>query len=367
MHDSLTNNVSRRRFLRSAGCGTAAMLVAPAIVTAKKTDNRPILGEGDYRYEVFHDWPQLPDHLQWQTTQNVALDSEGLLYVMHQGLGDSSHRDTILIFDRQGKFVRSFGKEFHGGGHGIEIRNEDGQDFIYVAAYRKVRSIAKLDLRGELVWRRGAPMEAGIYEAGEDQIEHIDGGKSRNRFHPTNTAFHPDGGFFVADGYGAYSIHQFDSEGNWIQHFGGLGSNEGEFDLPHGLWVDDRDPQHPSLVISDRVNKRLQWFTLDGVHLRTQGGFLLPANNDVWGELMVVPDLVGRVTLLDRQNKVLAHLGDDSARVQADKKYTIRKDPSKWRSGKFIHPHDACFDDEGNIIVAEWVAAGRITKLRLLN
>jgi hypothetical protein len=46
-------------------------------------------------------------------------------------------------------------------------------------------------------------------------------------------------------------------------------------------------------------------------------------------------------------------------------KYTrLRTDESKWQPGKFIHPHDACFDKEGNIFVAEWVASGRVTKLR---
>jgi hypothetical protein len=31
-----------------------------------------------------------------------------------------------------------------------------------------------------------------------------------------------------------------------------------------------------------------------------------------------------------------------------------------------VHPHDACFDHEGNILIAEWVATGRVTKLKRL-
>ena len=34
------------------------------------------------------------------------------------------------------------------------------------------------------------------------------------------------------------------------------------------------------------------------------------------------------------------------------------------QNAKFVHPHDACFDVDGNILVAEWVATGRMTKLR---
>jgi hypothetical protein len=44
--------------------------------------------------------------------------------------------------------------------------------------------------------------------------------------------------------------------------------------------------------------------------------------------------------------------------------FNIRTDEAKWQNGKFVHPHDACFDADGNIFVAEWVATGRVTKLR---
>ena len=44
----------------------------------------------------------------------------------------------------------------------------------------------------------------------------------------------------------------------------------------------------------------------------------------------------------------------------------IRNDPSQWIPGKFVHPHDACFDQHGNIFVTEWVQTGRVTKLRRL-
>ena len=71
---SLSN---RRAFLAQAAAGTAAVLAAPAVVTASKTDTQVILGEGDYKYEVTHDWPQLPEKFSWQTTHNVALDKAG--------------------------------------------------------------------------------------------------------------------------------------------------------------------------------------------------------------------------------------------------------------------------------------------------
>lgn len=59
----------------------------------------------------------------------------------------------------------------------------------------------------------------------------------------------------------------------------------------------------------------------------------------------------------------MARLGDDSERIRADTKHAIRGNPQAWTPGKFVHPHDACYDADGNIFVAEWVATGRVTKL----
>jgi len=364
---------SRREFMKSTVAVSAVALAAPAIATAKKTDGKVILGTGDYQYEVIHLWPQLPDNYSWQTTHNVAVDSEGLLYVIHEGKYDLKDHPTIFVFDQDGKYVRSFGQQFHGGGHGLEIRHESGQDFLYVCAYHQQRSFAKLDTRGELVWRKAAPMQSGVYAEGEDKFPRSmsDNPWGRDRFLPTNIAFLPDGGFFLADGYGAYRVHRYDRDANWLSMFGQPGSDAdrtaGTFDLPHGIWIDDRDAE-PLVVVADRQFDRLQWFTFDGRHRRTQDGFLWPANLDTYEDLLLVPELVARVTLLGKNNEVLVHLGTDSERIVADKqetgKYAIRSNESRWRPGKFVHPHDACFDKDGNIFVAEWVGTGRVSKLR---
>jgi len=46
-----------------------------------------------------------------------------------------------------------------------------------------------------------------------------------------------------------------------------------------------------------------------------------------------------------------------------DKKVGMRGKRNMWQPGRFVHPHDACFDRDGNIFVVEWVATGRVTKL----
>jgi hypothetical protein len=361
----MSSTIYRREFLQMTA-GAAAVAAAPTILTAKKTDTALILGSGEHRYEVLHNWPQLPDHFTWQTTHNVALDRAGNLYVIHEGDAKKTDHPSIFVFDADGKFVRSFASDFQGGGHGLEVHEEGGEEFLYVTGYQKIKKFAKLTLGGEKIWERRAPMESGLYAAGEDT--QVNGTWGRDRFMPTNIAFHPDGGdFYVADGYGAYVVHRYDRDATYKGTFGKVGKGNGQFDLPHGVWVDNRPGREPSVVVADRVNARLQWFTMDGEHLQTLDGFLLPANVDTFGDVMLVPDLQARVTLLDGQNNVIAQLGDDTAWRDNVMKMEARKKPEQCPAGKFLHPHDACFDAEGNIFVAEWVATGRITKLRKLS
>ncbi|HSG72095.1 MAG TPA: hypothetical protein VLA12_16875, partial [Planctomycetaceae bacterium] len=190
----------------------------------------------------------------------------------------------------------------------------------------------------------------------------------RDRFLPTNFAFLPGTeDFLLVDGYGAFYIHRYDKDGNYQKSFGGPGDGNGKFATPHGIWIDDRPGREARIVIADRAHHTLQYLTLEGEYIETITGFGLPANMDTKDNLLLVPELHARVSLLDEKNQVVAHLGDDVKRVTAKDGGGIRGDESKWLPGKFVHPHDACFDAEGNIFVAEWVATGRITKLRKLS
>jgi hypothetical protein len=354
--------LSRRRFLATS----AAAFATPNLLTAQKASDQLIIGTGEHRYEVIHHWAKLPDKYSWQTTHNVAVDQEGLLYVIHEGRENLKDHPSIFVFDAKGKFIRAFGSQFQGGGHGLEVRTEGKEQFLYVTGYQQLKNFAKLTLTGEPVWEKHAPMESKLYPAGEDTKPTKRWGA--DAFMPTNFAFLPDGGFFVADGYGSFRIHRYDKDGKWVSMFGERGKGPGQFDTPHGIWIDDRPGREASVVVADRVNKRLQWFTMDGKHIKTLEGFILPANVASRGDLLLVPDLSARVTLVGKDDQILVHLGEDPAwREQVLKDGMRLRGNAKeegWVSGKFLHPHDACFDAAGNIIVAEWVNTGRITMLR---
>ncbi|MEO1616591.1 MAG: hypothetical protein AAFV88_12115 [Planctomycetota bacterium] len=354
--------MNRRRFT-----AVAASVSVPAILTSKRAMAQDVIGDGEFRFKCEHAWPQLPDKYNWQITHNVAVDPNNRLYVIHEGDVNQPDHPAIFVFDEEGRFIKAFGEQFQGGGHGLEIRVEEGTPYLYVTGYQQLKTICKLSLDGEIVWQRFAPMESKLYAAGEDTNPKKIWG--RDRFMPTNFAFLPDGDLLVADGYGAFAIHQYDRDGNWKGVFGGAGAGKGTFNLPHGIWVDDRDKANPRIVVADRSHDTLQIFGMDQNYQKTVTGFGKPANIETHGDLMLVPELVARISLLDRNDKVVATIGEDRERILADQKenkgFKIRTDRSRWESGKFVHPHDACFDRDGNIHVAEWVSTGRVTKLSL--
>ena len=358
--------MNRRSFLTTSASGS---LLLPHLLLGKKSGNSPlVIGEGVHKYEVTHDWAKLPSQYTWQTTHNLAVDQAGFVYVIHEGRKHLKEHPSIFVFDPNGKFVRAFGHQFQGGGHGIEVRKEGNEEFLYICAYQNIKAFAKLTLAGETVWEKYAPMDSGVYRKGEDSKESVRfEGKGRPRwgkdaFLPTNFAFLNDGGFLLADGYGSFWIHRYDKDGNWVSKFGGPGNGKGSFRTPHGIWTDRRNGEE-TVVVCDRAHHTVQILSLDGKHLQTIDGFGLPANADVWNDLLMIPELHARISLLDKNNKVVARLGDDVENVVTQKKVK-RGNAKTWKNGKFVHPHDACFSSNGDIFVAEWVQTGRITKLR---
>ncbi len=172
----------------------------------------------------------------------------------------------------------------------------------------------------------------------------------------------PDGNIYVADGYGSSYVNVYTREGKWLRTFGGKGAGEGELDCPHGIVLDSR-ADTPVLMVADRTNHRIQRFDLEGRHLDFIGATNLPCTFafNKKGDT-VIPDLGARVTLMDKDNRLIEHLGDDSAAHSWD--HLRKLDRTAFTPGKFVCPHGACFDHEGNIFVVEWVEVGRVSRLQ---
>ena len=350
-HDRL----GRRNFLFGLGMGLTASAFTPELIFAStrkgRKDEPLILGAGNHKYEWVRGWGKLPAGMEYGSTHGaVQLDAKGLIYV------NTDTDNAIIVFDADGKFVRSMAKEWKGGAHGMQIRKEGAQEFIYLTNIAR-NEFGKITLTGETLWAKGFPEKSGVY-------------KDKKEFKPTGIAFAPNGEFYVTDGYGANYVHRYDAKGEYVSSWGGKVSKEnpnedGKFNTPHAVIIDARNGKTPTVLVTDRANHRLQWFALDGKHLKTLPGdgdlLRLPATLHIRGTDLAVGDLSGRVSIFDKDNKLVTHLGDN---MDPKKRATNKVTRDGWLDGQFIAPHGVCWDKQGNLYVEEWMAIGRVVKLK---
>ncbi len=271
----------------------------------------------------------------------LVVDSKGRL------LANTDTEDAVLVLDKDGVVAGGWGKEFRGGLHGMTLRVEDGKEVLYLAHTMR-NEVVKATIDGEVIWTLGWPEESGIYAKAQE-------------FHPTSCVTSTDGRIFVADGYGKSFVHCYDKERVRTKSIGGNGQEQGKMRTPHGLAIDGRSGKE-QLLVCDRENGRLQWFTLDGEFVReSRDGMIRPCNAWMLEDGMVaIADLVGRVTILDKKDKPILVIGEGSPQ---DKLATNQVAPDLWKKDRFFAPHSVCADADGNLYVMDWNVHGRISKL----
>lgn len=269
----------------------------------------------------------------------TVIDKAGNIYVT------TDTERGILVFSPDGKFVRSFGPTRV---HGLELRKEKGVEYIY-GARPSDHEVLKLKLDGTVVWTIHYPPEAGIY-------------KDQNGFKPCAVTVGPDGSIFVADGYGSNYVLKYDKQRKFVKAFGGPGKEEGKFQTCHGIALDTR-LHKPLLLVCDRNNNRIEYWDLDGNFVKViQKDLRMPAAVNIRGNYAVFPELQGRVTVLDKENNIVAQVGDNP---NAGQRANYGLPPDQWKDGICNSPHGAAIDKDGNLIVTEWSKFGHVHKFVL--
>lgn len=300
------------------------------------------LGSGSYTYEVVDGWGKLPDGIAYGYTHGVVVDGQDNVYIHNQS------KDAVVVFDKEGNFLKSWGEQFAQGAHGMFLSREGDKEFLYLTDYVQ-QACVKTTLDGEEVFRVGIPDLPDVYEDPKTYL-------------PTDACVAPDGTFYVFDGYGKSWIHRYDADANYLGSWGGKGSEPGQMDCPHGGWVDTRGSE-PVLLVADRGNNRIQIFDLEGKHLDFVTEELrLPCCFYQFEDDIYIPDLHARVSIFDGKNQLITHLGDNPD--VWTKPGWPNLPAEEFAPGRFNSPHAMCVDSNKDIYVAEWVVTGRVTKLR---
>jgi len=288
-----------------------------------------ILGTGGHRYRVVENWAKLPDGWEFKDVAAVAVDSHDRVYCFNRG------EHPMMVFDRDGNFIKSWGEGTFPRAHGIHI---DAEDNLYCTDDGG-HFVRKCTVDGKVLLELGVPGTPAPYMSGEP-------------FHRcTHTALSPAGEIYVSDGYGNAKIHKYSPDGKYLMSWGNPGTGPGEFNIAHNI-ATDRDGW---VYVADRENHRVQVFDGNGryetqwMNLHRPCGLFCcggAQNQFIVGELgpsMPVnrahPNIGPRLSIVDAKGNLLSRIGGEAG--------------PGLETGKFVAPHGLAVDSRGDVYVGE--------------
>ena len=202
---------------------------------------------------VITNWtPTPPTGMDWQSLKLLAGETydpngQGSMLVLVQPPKPTD--PPVWVYDLNGKLLRTWGANLFSQPYYASV---DRFGYIWITD-NKDNLVGKFTEEGKLVMMLG---KKGV--SGDNTSHDLFNG-------PTDVAVAANGDFFVADGYGNSRIVKFDKDGKFLMIIGGSnGTGVGQFNLPHHVVIDSKG----ELVVMDRMNKRIQFWTQDGKFIK---------------------------------------------------------------------------------------------------
>lgn len=167
----------------------------------------------------------------------VAAGPDGLIYLLQRG----EQADPVIVVDRNGTIVRSWGKGLYTMPHAIRIDSQ-GNVWTTDAASSMVYKFSPQGTKLLDIEVGGQPTPCGRFCS------------------TTDVAFAPNGNIFIADGYRNARILEYTPQGKKVREWGTAGTGPGQFRLPHSIQVS----ANGDVYVADRENGRIQRFDLEG-------------------------------------------------------------------------------------------------------
>lgn len=300
------------------------------------------------KYELVKNWPDLPKDLKLGNPTGISIDTNQNIVVFHRADREweyfSSMPDkpiqskTIFIINKEsGKLINSWGDNLFIMPHGLKVDNKNN---IWVTDIG-LHQVFKFSYDGKLLLKLG---EARV--AGNDSL-HFD--------KPTDIAITRDGSFYVSDGYGNSRVIKFSAAGKYLYEWGKKGSKESEFNIPHGISLDDFD----NVYVADRENNRIQVFDTTGKFIKqfaenSFGTICAVAFDKSKSKLFAVDDLSFFKT---------KHRGSDVFIFDTTGKVQTRFGRSGSYEGNTSWYHDLTIDKDENIYVGD-ILGNTVQKFR---
>lgn len=359
------NRLTRRDFVK-LGAAAAAGLALPNLSRADDSKTPVRIGSGEHTYEAVHGWGELPAGMKYGFGCGIIVDSKDRVYVTSR-----STNPCVAVFDRDGKLLETWSNDFadkvgysveqvKDTAHCVYWSKEGKNEFIYFtensSGDKKLgKRVYKTDLHGKI-----------LYVIGNVEKE----GSTSQKFswdNPTDVAVSANGDIYVVDGYGSQRVSRFDKDFKHIKTIGkhtakedvGQNAPHGTFNTCHGVWINTLKGE-PEVYIADRHNDRIEVYSLELEYKRTIAGDIrTPCCFYQHKDKIFVPELNSRVSIFDKDDKLVAHLGDGRESDPNKQKPDNQTNPAL-----FAAPHALCLDSRGDLYVVEWVSFGRPRKFK---
>ncbi len=306
-----SQEITRRGFIQGSAAGVLGASVLGGCSHSRK-DWPPLSSE----YRLVPGWQK--DSVPPIKTRGLDADSEGQIYVT----GDEEH--PVMMLNRKGEFLGSWGKYLLMGAHGLRIRNDE----MWVSD-TVTHQVHKFALDGTLIRSFGIRGEASGAPGYFDR--------------PTDFAFGPNGDIYVSDGYGNTRVVCYSPDGRIKRIWGEKGDGPSQFDLVHAIAIDGEG----RVYVGDRNNDRVQIFDLDGNYITQWDHIGKPYGLYTFADKTIF--LCGieagsdrfRVLRLDRNGEVLCEFGETGE-----------------GPGQFLMAHSIYVDKMGAVYVADGKSQG---------
>jgi sugar lactone lactonase YvrE len=279
-----------------------------------------VVGEGRYSYVADREWGRRDGGVRaLGLAQGVTGDSRDRVYVF-QRLPVA----CVLVFDRDGKHLDTWGEGSFGSPHGIWTTARDE----LLLTDTETHTVTRWTTDGKLLGVLGTEREPGEW------------GRPFNR--PTKAVETADGELYVTDGYGNKHVHRYDANGELVASWGGEGTGPSEFVLPHDVWVDERD----RVLVCDRENRRVQHFDRDGRYTGEWADWQNPMQIFVRDGVMYVAHRGAEISIRTLDGELLAGWPYESVAEHATER----------------SPHSLWVDSRGDVYVGEVLGENGLQK-----
>jgi len=300
------------------------------------------------KYELVKDWLKLTDSMLLGNPTGIGIDTSQNIFIFHRGRrewnfitplpGSLIEEKTILMVDKEsGKIINSWGANLFIMPHGLTVDNDNNVWVTDVGLHQ----VFKFNHDGQLLMKIGEAK--------------VPGNDSKHFNKPTDVAIAKNGSFYVSDGYGNSRIIKFSANGKYLFEWGKKGNKQGEFNIPHGIDIDNDG----NIFVADRENYRMQVFD-------SSGKFIKQLVDENYGNICAITiDKKSRqvFTVDDLSFLKMKHRGSDFIIIDSADKIQTRQGRSGSYNGTTCWYHDIAIDKEQNVYVCD-ILGNRVQKFR---